>query len=85
MRRFMEIEVLPYNDRWEATDIVDRAFWTKARAAGQLCPTIPPKYGGLSLDFGYNAVIDEEQAYAGSSAGTTLKSDITASYILGYG
>lgn len=85
VRRFMEREVLPYNDRWEAAGIVDRAFWTKAGAAGLLCPTIPPEYGGLGLDFGYNAVIDEELAYAGSSAGTTLQSDITADYILGYG
>jgi alkylation response protein AidB-like acyl-CoA dehydrogenase len=46
---------------------------------------VPEEYGGLGLDFGYNAVIDEELAYAGSTAGITLHSDIVADYIVAYG
>jgi alkylation response protein AidB-like acyl-CoA dehydrogenase len=46
---------------------------------------VPPEYGGLGLDFGFNAVIDEELAYAGSSAGLPLQSDITVPYIVHYG
>jgi acyl-CoA dehydrogenase len=85
VRRFFERELIPHLERWEEEGIIDRAFWNKAGEAGLLCPTVPEEYGGLGLDFGYNAVIDEELAYAGSTAGITLHSDIVADYIVAYG
>jgi alkylation response protein AidB-like acyl-CoA dehydrogenase len=85
VRRFLERELLPHMDRWEEEGIIDRAFWNKAGEAGLLCPTVPEQYGGPGLDFGFNAVIDEELAYAGSTAGITLHSDIVADYIVAYG
>ncbi len=85
VRRFLERELLPHVDRWEAEGIVDRRFWNKAGEAGLLCPTVPEDSGGPGLDFGFNAVIDEELAYAGSTAGITLHSDIVADYIVAYG
>ena len=85
VRRFIAREVEPHLERWEAEGIVDRALWTKAGEAGLLCPTVPEEYGGPGLDFGFNAVIDEELAYAGSTAGITLHSDIVADYIVAYG
>lgn len=85
VRRFVEREVLPHNDRWEAAGIVDRGFWNKAGDAGLLCPTVPVDYGGLGLDYGYNAIVDEEMAYAGCSSGIMLQSDITADYLVAYG
>ena len=85
VRKFFDKELRPNLDRWEKEEIVDRDFWSACGEAGLLCPTMPEEYGGLGLDFGYNAVIDEELAYAGSSAGITLQSDITADYFLAYG
>ncbi|MBV8685059.1 MAG: acyl-CoA dehydrogenase family protein [Alphaproteobacteria bacterium] len=85
VRRFLARELLPHIDRWEEAGIIDRAFWTEAGAAGLLCPTVPQAYGGPGLDFGFNAVIDEELAYAGSTAGITLHSDIVADYLVAYG
>lgn len=85
VRRFFDRELVPNLDRWETEGIVDRAFWRACGAAGLLCPTVPEAYGGLGLDFGYNAVVAEELAYAGSSAGLTLQSDIAADYIVQYG
>jgi acyl-CoA dehydrogenase len=85
VRRFFERELIPHMDRWEEEGIIDRAFWTKAGEAGLLCPTVPEDYGGPGLDFGFNAVIDEELGYAGSTAGITLHSDIVADYIVAYG
>jgi acyl-CoA dehydrogenase len=85
VRRFFAAEAVPHLERWEEEGIVDRDFWTKCGAQGLLCPTVPEAYGGLGLDFGYNAVIDEELGYIGSSAGITLHSDIVADYIVGYG
>jgi alkylation response protein AidB-like acyl-CoA dehydrogenase len=85
VRRFFAAELVPRLGRWEAEGIVDRDLWNKCGEQGLLCPTVPEAYGGLGLDFGYNAVIDEELAYIGSSAGITLHSDIVADYIVGYG
>ncbi|RED17314.1 acyl-CoA dehydrogenase family protein [Parasphingopyxis lamellibrachiae] len=85
VRKFFDKELHPHLDRWEKEEIVDRHFWTACGEAGLLCPTMPEEYGGLGLDFGFNGVIDEELAYAGSSAGITLQSDITADYFLAYG
>ena len=85
VRKFFDQALTPNLDRWEREGIVDRQFWLECGKAGLLCPTLPEAYGGLGLDFGYNAVIDEELAYSGSSAGVTLQSDIVADYILNYG
>lgn len=85
VRKFFDKALTPNLDRWEEEGIVDRGFWRACGEAGLLCPTVPAEYGGLGLDFRYNAVIDEELAYAGSSAGITLQSDIVADYIANYG
>jgi alkylation response protein AidB-like acyl-CoA dehydrogenase len=85
VRKFFAKELVPNLDKWEDEGVVDRSFWRACGDAGLLCPTVPEQYGGLGLDFGYNAVIDEELAYAGSSAGITLQSDIVAEYIVSYG
>jgi alkylation response protein AidB-like acyl-CoA dehydrogenase len=85
VRRFLERELVPHLDRWEEEGIIDRGFWNKAGEAGLLCPTVPEEYGGPGLDFGFNAVIDEELAYVGSTAGITLHSDIVADYVVAYG
>ncbi|RVT94224.1 acyl-CoA dehydrogenase family protein [Sphingomonas crocodyli] len=85
VRRLFERELVPHLDRHEREGIVDRAFWKAAGEAGLLCPTVPEAYGGLGLDFSYNAVVDEELAYTGSSAGLSLQSDIVADYIVHYG
>ncbi|MDG5493286.1 acyl-CoA dehydrogenase family protein [Niveispirillum sp. BGYR6] len=85
VRKFFSRALVPYLDRWEEQGVVDRDFWRAAGEAGLLCPTIPEEYGGLGLDFRFNAVIGEELAYAISAAGLPLQSDIVADYILHYG
>lgn len=85
VRKFFDKELYPHLDRWEEDGIVDREFWKAYGEAGLLCPQVPAEYGGLGLDYRFNAVIGEELAYAGSSAGVTLQSDITVDYIINYG
>ncbi len=85
VRKFYDRALTPNLDRWEADGIIDRQFWLACGEAGVLCPTVPTEYGGLGLDFRYNAVISEELFYAGSTAGITLQSDIVADYIVNYG
>ena len=83
--RFVEREYLPHADRWEREGVVDRHFWRACGEAGLLCPTVPETYGGLGLDFSFNAVIDEELSYAGAVVGSILQSDITVDYFVHYG
>jgi acyl-CoA dehydrogenase len=85
VRRFLAAEFTPNIDRWEAEGLVDRGFWRAAGAAGFLCPQVPEAYGGLGLDFTFNAVINEELSYAGCADNLTLQSDISVGYILRYG
>ena len=67
VRKFLDREMTPYLEQWERDGITPRDFWNRCGEAGLLCPTVPEAYGGLGLDFGYNAVIDEELGYAGST------------------
>ncbi|MEE4451018.1 acyl-CoA dehydrogenase family protein [Novosphingobium resinovorum] len=85
VRKFFAQHLLPNLDRFEDQREVDRDFWRAAGAAGLLCPTVPEAYGGLGLDFRYNAVVTEELSYAGSSASLPLQSDIIADYFVDFG
>ncbi|MCI3132975.1 acyl-CoA dehydrogenase family protein [Phenylobacterium aquaticum] len=85
VRKFYEKALIPNLDRWEEDGLVDRDFWLACGEAGILCPQVPTEYGGLGLDYRYNAIIGEELTYAGSSAGITLQSDIVVDYIINYG
>jgi acyl-CoA dehydrogenase len=85
VRSFLQKEAVPHVAEWEEAGIVDKSIWTRAGAIGMLCPTVPEAYGGLGLDFGYNAIIDEEISYAGTPLGFSLQSDIVCDYIVQYG
>jgi acyl-CoA dehydrogenase len=85
VRKFFARALVPHLDQHERDGIVGRDFWLAAGAAGLLCPTVRPEYGGLGLDFRYNAIVGEELTYAGSAAGILLQSDIVADYIEHYG
>ncbi len=85
VRSFIKAEVVPHIERWDEAGIIEKEIWPKAGAVGMLCPTVPEAYGGLGLDFGYNAIIDEEVAYGGTSLGFSLQSDIVVNYLVSYG
>jgi hypothetical protein len=86
VRQFLEKEIAPNAAKWAEDGIVPKTIWPKAGELGMLCPTVPEEYGGLGLDFGYNAIVDEESAYYGrATTGFSLQSDIVTSYIVKYG
>jgi acyl-CoA dehydrogenase len=86
VRRFMQEEIAPHQAEWAEAGIVPKAIWPKAGELGLLCPTVPEAYGGLGLDFGYNAIVDEETAYYGGvTTGFSLQSDIVSNYIIAHG
>jgi long-chain-acyl-CoA dehydrogenase len=85
VRSFLQKEGVPNVNDWEKNRLVPKDFWRKAGEIGMLCPTVPEEYGGLGLDFGYNAIVDEEMSYNGVPAGFSLQSDIVAGYMEHYG
>ena len=86
VRRFMNEEVAPHEDRWQEQGYVDREVWQKAGANGFLCVSMPEEYGGAAADRLYSVVLMEEQAFANSSSiGFGLHSEIVAPYLNRYG
>jgi len=84
VRRFLDQSIAPNLEAHEAAGLVGREAWAQAGAAGLLCPQVPEAFGGLGLDFRFNAIVGEEMSYLGSAAGFTLQSDIVADYLVHY-
>jgi acyl-CoA dehydrogenase len=85
-RRFIAAEYVPQLDVWNERGMYEREVWTKAGAAGLLCPAIPEQYGGAGGSFAHEAVIIRELGLAGfDSFGAPLHSGIVAPYVLHYG
>lgn len=84
LRKFIEREFSPRVAEFEEAGVVSKDFWRKAGEAGFLCPTMPEAYGGMALDFTFNAILNEEFTYAMMADSITLQSDITMPYIMRY-
>ena len=80
---FLDKEVVPHHEQWEADGIVDRDAWTKAGAQGLLGLQLDEEYGGGGTDdFRYNAVIGEEMTRRGVyGAAYTLFNDMIVPYL----
>ena len=86
VRRFLEAEVKPHDERWQEQGYVDKAVWKKAGENGFLCMSMPEEYGGSGADKLFSMVLFEEQARINnSSLGWGLHSEIVAPYLLNYG
>lgn len=85
VRKFIAKEFTPRIAEFEEAGKVSRDFWMKTGEAGLLCPTMPPQYGGMGLDFVFNAILNEELSYAMMADTITLQSDISMPYLQHYG
>ncbi|MDX2425765.1 MAG: acyl-CoA dehydrogenase family protein [Cycloclasticus sp.] len=86
VRKFLTDEVAPFHEQWEEDGQVDRSVWLKAGELGMISPTVPEEFGGVGVDFRYNAIVDEEVARLGlSGLGFALHSDIAVPYVIHYG
>ena len=86
VRKFLEAEAVPHYEQWEEDGQVSRELWSKAGEQGMLCPTVPEEYGGVGVDFRYNAIVVEEVFRLGlTGIGWGLHSDIAVPYLLSYG
>jgi alkylation response protein AidB-like acyl-CoA dehydrogenase len=85
-RTFVEREMVPNREKWEAAGIVDRELFTAAGAAGFLAMAVPEAHGGAGVhDFRYNQIVAEEITRADvfpAGLGMTLHSDVCLPYFL---
>jgi alkylation response protein AidB-like acyl-CoA dehydrogenase len=85
-RAFLEREMVPHREKWEAAGIVPREIFTAAGAQGFLGIAVPEEHGGSGVrDFRFNAVMNEEimrADLAGPGLGITLHTDICLPYFL---
>ena len=81
-RQFIESELVPNAEKWEAERIVDRSAFVAAGKYGLIGFNMPEEYGGGGTDdFRFNAVIDEELArYGGPAPSLSLQNDVVAPY-----
>ena len=85
LRRFVETEIVPHEDRFAKQQHVDRALWSKAGELGVLCADIPDEYGGAGGDFAHMAALFEELAAAGDTSFGVHVHIIIAHYLLNHG
>lgn len=85
VRRFIDSEVMPHQERWKKQQHVDRDLWNKGGAMGMLLADIPEQYGGSGGSFAHQAVVFEELSDAGDMAFGVHVHAIVAHYILNQG
>lgn len=88
VRRFVETEIVPNFEQWEADEIYPRSLWNIMGEQGLLAVDLPEQYGGYDTDFRYSMVIAEELQTAncgGICGGVIVHSDIVAHYVLNNG
>ena len=87
-RTFLERELVPHREEWEAAGVIDREVFAKAGASGFLAMSVPEKFGGAGVDdCRYNLIIAEEICAADvypAGLGMTLHSDVCLPYFLDY-
>ncbi len=85
-RQFVDKEVVPHHQQWEADGIVPRDLFLAAGGSGFLAMAAPQELGGGGVeDFRYNLIISEELQRAGTGGaglGITLHNDICLPYFL---
>ena len=68
VRRFLEAEVKPHDERWQEQGYADKSVWKKAGENGFLCMSMPEEYGGSGADKLFSMVLMEEQARINNSS-----------------
>ncbi|MDN7683089.1 MULTISPECIES: acyl-CoA dehydrogenase family protein [Burkholderia] len=83
--RFIEEEMLPYDEAARHRGHVGHDLWQKAGALGILCADLPEEWGGAGGDFRHEAVFHEEMARRALSGMNASVHAIVAHYLLNHG
>jgi citronellyl-CoA dehydrogenase len=84
VRQFVESELAPYADEWEAEEIFPREVFKKAGDAGLLGINYGEQYGGTNLDYWFTVVRTEEYVRsrcAGVNMALLVQSDMATPII----
>jgi acyl-CoA dehydrogenase len=86
LRKYLEKEVIPNFEQWEADHQVPHSYWKQLGELGFLCPWLDEEYGGMNADFGYSVVLGEELEKVGTGiSGPAIHNDIVMPYIDSFG
>ena len=85
-RQWLDKEIVPHHEKWEADGIVPRDVWLAAGKLGFLGYHVPEQYGGGGVeDYKIGAIMQEEVSETGvigSANGMTLHNDIVLPYYI---
>lgn len=85
VRRFVEAEIVPRQEKWRKQQHVDRELWRNGGQLGMLLADIPEEYGGSGGTFAHQCVVFEELGYAGDVSFGLHVHSIVAHYLLNQG
>jgi acyl-CoA dehydrogenase len=85
VRRFVDAEIVPHQERWRKQQHVDRDLWNKGGDMGILLADIPEQYGGSGGTFAHQSIVFEELSYAGDMSFGLHVHAIVAHYLLNLG
>ncbi len=67
LREFLDRDMLPHIDDWEAGGEIPRWVWSRFGEMGYFGLMFPEAYGGLELDFWFTVILIEELSRCGSA------------------
>ncbi|MGR2740783.1 acyl-CoA dehydrogenase family protein [Billgrantia sp. Q4P2] len=85
IRRFLEQEVAPHYEAWEAAGEMPRSLWQKLGEAGLLGIDLPEELGGSGADFAIVQLALEEisqQGFGGLASAYNIHANIVMPYLL---
>ncbi|MEM1191184.1 MAG: acyl-CoA dehydrogenase family protein [Pseudomonadota bacterium] len=85
VRRFFAEHVAPNEEAWSERGAVDRNLWKLAGEAGLMGSGIPEDFGGYGGDYGFDAIVLEEQGRACALGWGFIVQTIVKHYIVQYG
>jgi len=88
VRAFVEKEVAPQVDAWEAAGRIPREFWRRLGELGLLGLEFPAEYGGAGGDFLSSVVLGEEMARCrsgGVAFSVLVHTDMSSPWLTRYG
>lgn len=88
IRAFVEKEVVPHVDAWEADGRIPREAWRRMGALGLLGLDFPPEHGGGGADFLASVVLGEEMARCrsgGVAFSVLVHTDMSSPWLVRFG